>query len=324
MHLGALALALALLAAPLAAEAQRGKVPRIGYLGPGTASGASHLLAAFLDGLRERGWVHGQNIAVEYRSAEGRLERLPDLAAELVRLDVDLIVAIATPGARAAKHATSTVPLVMVGVGAPVALGYVASLARPGGNITGLSSVSVDLGPKRLELLRETVPGLARVHVLWNPGDPARAFEVRDTQVAAERLGLTVRSVEVRTLADVERGFAAMSKDPADALIVQQDPLTFANRARIAELALRNRLPAISPFREFAEAGGLLTYGANLADIYRRAAYFVDRILKGTRPADLPVEEPTKFELVINLKTAKALRLTIPPSVLLRADRVIE
>jgi ABC-type uncharacterized transport system substrate-binding protein len=320
----ALIATLFLLAVPFHALAQRGKSPRIGCLAGSRAGGSSHLVAALRDGLRERGWTPGQNITAEYRFAEGQIERLPDLAAELVRLNVEVIVAVSTPAARAAKHATSTIPIVMVGVGDPVALGYVASLARPGGNITGVSSVSVALGPKRLELLRETVAGLRRVHILWNPGDPARALEVRDIQIAAERLGLAVRSWEVRTLADVEHAFATMGKAPTDGLIVQQDPFNIANRVRIAELALVNRVPSISPFREFAEAGGLLTYGASVADMVRRSTYFVDKILKGHRPADLPVEEPTTFELVINRKTAKALGVTIPPSLLLQAGQVIE
>ncbi len=314
-------IALGILSAPLPSEAQPAKVPRIGFLGP---SSPSPFLQAFRQGLRELGYVEGQSIAIEYRSSEGRLERLPDLAIELVRLKVDLIVAVATPGALAAKQATSVIPIVMVGVGDPVGLGYVASLARPGGNITGLSSMSVDLGPKRLELLKETIPRVSRVGVMWNPGDPARAIELRDTQAAADRLGLRLQSIEVRSPDEIERAFSAILRERPDALIVQQDPLTIAQRARIADLALKNRLPAISVFREFPEAGGLMAYGTNLADLYRRAATYVDKILKGARPADLPVEQPTRFELVINLKTAKALGLTLPQSILIRADHVIQ
>jgi putative ABC transport system substrate-binding protein len=322
---GIIALVLGILGAPLPAAAQPpGKVPRIGFLWASSPSTNPHLIEAFRQRLRELGWVEGQNIAIEYRTAEGKLERLPDLASELVGLKVDLIVAVATPGARAAKQATATIPVVMVGVGDPVGLGYVASLARPGGNITGLSSMSVDLGPKRLELLKETIPRVSRVGLMWNPADPARALEVRETQAAAEKLGLRLQSIEVRSPEEIERAFSAMPRERLDALIVQQDPLTILHRARIAGLTVKSRLPAISVFREFPEAGGLMAYGTNLADLYRRAATYVDKILKGAKPADLPVEQPTRFELVINLKTAKALGLTIPQSVLIRADQVIQ
>ena len=318
-------LVLGILVGSLPAEAQPpAKVARIGYLLISAPSVNPHLQEAFRQGLRDLGWVEGQNITIEYRSAEGRLERLPDLAGELVTLKVDLIVAVATPGARAAKEATATIPVVMVGVGDPVGLGYVMSLARPGGNITGLSSMSVDLGPKRLELLKETIPKLSRVSVLWNPADPARALEVRDTQAAAEKLGLRLQSVKVRSADEIEGAFGAMTRERPDALIVQQDPLTIRHRTRIAELALRSRLPAIGVFREFAEAGGLMTYGTNLADLYRRAATYVDKILKGAKPADLPVEQPTRFELVVNLKTVRALGLTLPRSVLIRVDQLIQ
>ena len=242
----------------------------------------------------------------------------------MINLKVDLILATATPGAGAAKRATSTIPIVMVGVGDPVGLGYVASLARPGGNMTGLSSLTVDLGSKRLDLLKEAIPRISRVSVLWNPDDPARVLEVRATQAAAERLGVRLQSTEVRSRSEIERAFSAMAKERPDALIVQQDPLTITHRARIAELALKNRLPTIAPFREFPEAGGLMAYGTNLVDLYRRAPTYVDKILKGAKPADLPVEQPTKFEFVVNLKTAKALGLTIPQSVLIRADHVIQ
>ncbi len=318
-------LALGILTAPLVAAAQpAARVPRIGFLWSSPSSRPSPLLEAFQQGMRDLGWAEGRNIAIEYRSSEGRLERLPDLAAELVRLKVDLIVAVATPGAGAARRATATIPIVMVGVGDPVGLGYVASLARPGGNVTGLSSLSVDLGPKRLELLKEAIPSVSRVSIMWNPGDPARALEFRETQAAAGRLGLRLQAAEVRNSDEMERAFSGMTREPPDALIVQQDPFTIFHRARIADLAFKSRVPAISTFREFAEAGGLMTYGTNLAELYRRAAAFVDKILKGAKPADLPVEQPTKFELVINLKTAKALGLAIPPSVLIRADHVIQ
>ena len=320
-----LSFALGFLAVPLSVDSQQpAKIPRIGFVASGSPSTNPHLIEAFRQGLRGLGWAEGQNLAIEYRWAEGRLERLPDLASELVRLKVDMIVAVATPGAGAARHATGTIPIVMVGVGDPVGLGYVASLARPGGNVTGLSSLTVDLGPKRLGLLKETIPRASRVNVMWNPGDPARALEFKETQAAAGSLGLRLHPTEVRSLDEIEGAFAAMARDRTDALIVQQDPFTIAHRARIADLAVKGRLPAISTFREFPEAGGLMAYGANLADLYRRAATYVDKILKGARPADLPVEQPMRFELVINLNTAKALRLTIPPSILIRADQVIQ
>nr|MBI3612990.1 ABC transporter substrate-binding protein [Nitrospirota bacterium] len=319
---GLVSLALGVLAAPPAVGAQRvEKVHRIGLLSGGKPS---PLIEAFRQGLRDLGYVEGQNILIEYRWAEGRLERLPELTGELVRLKPDVIVAAATPGARAAKEATTTIPIVMIGVGDPVGLGYVASLARPGGNVTGLSSLSVDLGPKRLELLRAALPGVSLVGLMWNPADPARALEVRETRAAAERLGLRLQAAEVRNPDEVERSFTAMTRKPPDALIVLQDPFTILHRQRIADLALKTRLPAVSTFREFAEAGGFMSYGASLADLWRRGATFVDKILNGARPADLPVEQPTKFELVVNLKTAKALGLTIPPSVLIRADQVIQ
>ena len=319
------AFALGILTAPLAAGAQQArKVHRIGYLSASSLSSSSPFVQAFRKGLGELGYVESRNVAIEFRWAEGKIERLPELAVELVNLQVDLILAAATPGARAAKQATTTIPIVMVGVGDPVGLGYVTSLARPGGNITGLSSLSVDLGPKRLELLRETIRRVSRAAVMWNPADPARALELRETQAAAEKLGLRIQSIEVRSPDEIERAFSAMTRERPDALIVQQDPLTIAHRARIADLALKSRLPAISPFREFPEAGGLMAYGPNLTDLYRRAATFVDKILKGAKPADLPVEQPTRFELVVNLKTAKALGLTLPESVLIRADHVIQ
>ncbi len=320
------ALAWALLAPPLAAAQKPLSVPRVGFLSPGSPSdpGRQRSIEAFRHGLRDLGWIEGHNIVLEFRWAEGQLDRLPGLASELVRLKIDLIVAGATPGARAAKQATTTIPIVMVGVGDPVGLGYVASLGRPGGNITGVSSLSVDLGPKRLELVRETVPGVSRVSVMWNPADPARALEFRETQAAAGTLGLRLLPAEVRSPRDIDRAFASMARERADALIVQQDPFTIAHRTRIADLALKNRLPTISTFREFPEAGGLMAYGTNLDDLYRRAAAYVDKILKGAKPGDLPVEQPMRFELLINMKVAKALGLTIPQSIHIRADQVIQ
>ncbi len=314
-----------LLAAPLAAEAQQAvKIPRIGYLGPTYAAGGKHLLDAFREGMRELGYVEGKNIVIEYRWAEGKYDRFPDLAAELVRLKLDLIVAVSTPGAQAAKRATKTIPIVMVGIADPVAVGLVASVARPGGNITGLTFISPELTGKRLELLKEVVPGLTRVAVLANPGHPGSAPQVREAQVAAQALGLQLQLWELRDPKEFDSAFSAMSREGVGALNVLSDALFQAERRRIADLAAMHRLPAIHFVKEYAAAGGLMAYGASLPDQFRRAASYVDKILKGAKPADLPVEQPTKFELVINLKTAKALSLTISPSVLLRADEVIE
>jgi ABC-type uncharacterized transport system substrate-binding protein len=314
-----------LLAVPLAAEAREpGKVARIGMLSQGSPTFSPQLREAFRQQLRELGYVEGQNIVIEYRWAEGRAERLPDLAAELVSLNVDVIVAGGTPAPLAAKHATRTIPIVMTAAGDPVGSGLVASLARPGGNVTGLSARSPELGGKRLQLLKEVVPGLSRVAVLWNAANPYAALVVRETETAARTLGLQVQSLEVRGPDDFENALPGAIRGRAGALIVVEDPLTFLYLKRIAEFAAQNRLPATYGYREFAEAGGLMTVGPNLADLYRRAAIYVDKILKGAKPADLPVEQATKFELVINLKTAKALGLTIPPSLLQRADQVIE
>jgi len=318
-------LTLGTLSAPLAAKAQQpGKVARIGVLSFGSATPGSHIDEAFRQQLRELGYVEGQNIVIEYRWAEGRAERLPDLAAELVRLKVDVIVAGGTPPPLAAKHATRTIPIVMAAAGDPVGSGLVASLARPGGNVTGLSTFTPELAGKRLQLLKEVVPGVSRVAVLWNAANPYAVLNMRETEAAAQTLGVQVQSLEVRGPDDFENALPAAIRGRAGALIVVDDPLTFAYRMRIADFAARNRLPAMYGFREFAEAGGLTAFGANLADLYRRAATYVDKILKGAKPSDLPVEQPTKFELVINMKTAKALGLTIPQSLLLRADQVIE
>ena len=318
-------LALGFLVASLAVDAQQpGKVARIGYLSPGSPTTFTRFDEAFRQGLRELGYVEGQNIVIEYRWAERRDERLPDLAAELVSLKVDVIVAGGTPAPLAAKHATRTIPIVMSTAGDPIGSGLVASLARPGGNVTGLSARSPELGGKRLQLLKEVVPGVSRVAVLWNAANPYAALVVRETEAAARTLGVQVQSLEVRGPDDFENALPAAIRGRAGALIVVGDPLLFSYRMRIADFAARNRLPAAYNLREFAEAGGLMAYGENLADLYRRAATYVDKILKGAKPADLPVEQPTKFELVINLKTAKALRLTIPQSVLIRADEVIQ
>ncbi len=282
---------LGLLAGPFPSHAQRpAKVPRIGFLGAGSASVNRHFADAFLQGLRELGYVEGQNIAIEYRWAEGRAEQLPDLAADLVRLKVDVIVAGSTPAARAAKQATTTIPIVAAAVGDPVGTGLVASLARPGGNLTGLADITVDLSAKRLELIKEVVPTASRVAALWNPTHPTNPLQLRETQVAAQALGLTLQPLEVREADELDRAFAAMRRERAGALVVLSDPLTVFHRRRLADLAARDRLPAMYPFREQVEAGGLMAYGPSLPGLFRRAAIYVDKILKGAKPADLPVE----------------------------------
>jgi len=276
--------------------------------------------------LRELGYIEGQNIAIEYRYAEGKRDRFPELAAELVRLKVDIIVAAGgDPLILAAKNATKTIPIVMVGPGIdPVELGLVESLARPGGNITGLTNIAPQLGGKRLELLKEAVPKVARVAVLYEPASRPSSLEVKEVlPVAARALRLTIQPLEVRSADDFERVFAALRKQRPDGFYVTTGGLMMANQKRIADLALKSRIPSMYQSREFVDAGGLMSYGADIADSYRRVAYFVDRILKGAKSADLPVEQPTKFEFIINLKTAKQIGLTIPPNVLVRADRVI-
>ncbi len=315
-----------LLAAPLVAEAQpAGKIYRIGYLSAGAPTSNPLVIAAFQQGLRDLGWVEGQNIDIEYRWAEGRFDRLPDLAADLVHLKVDVIIAAPTPAALAAKNATGTVPIVAVSLTHPVELGLVGSLARPGGNVTGLSySVGADIFGKDLELLKEVVPRVRRVAVLSNPDSPAQPLTVRNVKDAARSLGLQLQLLEARGPEGFDGAFAAMAREHVGALLVVQDPAFIPHRARLVDLAAKNRLPSIFTQREDAEAGGLMSYGPSLSDLYRRAGTYVDKILKGANPGDLPVEQPTKFELVINLKTAKALGLTIPPSLLQRADQVIE
>ena len=315
-------LALGFLAAPAPAEAQpTGKVYRIGYLAMFPAPPGRE---AFLQGLRDLGWIEGQNITIEYRYAHGRLEQLLDLVAELVRLKVDLIVAVSPQPVQAAKEATTTVPIVMVAVADPVTYGFVTSLARPGGNITGVSLLLPELSAKRLELLREMVPKLSRAAVLWNAANPFRALDLKVAQAGARALGVTLQSLEVRGPDDFDRAFEAASRERARALITLEDPLTFTHRTRIVGLAAKHRLPAIYGLREYVDAGGLMSYAPILLDNFRRAATYVDKILKGTKPADLPVEQPMKFELVINMRTAKAIGLKIPQSLLLRADQVIQ
>jgi putative ABC transport system substrate-binding protein len=315
------------LAAPLAAEAQQAaKVPRIGFLLLNPAANP-HLLEAFRQGLRDLAYVEGRNLVIEYRDAEGKPERLPALAAELVALKVDVIVAGGQPHAMAAKQATKTIPIIFASVGDPVASGFVTSLARPGGNVTGLSNLTPELVGKRLELLKQAVPGLSRVAVLWQPGGQGEHADkdmLKGGDAAARTLGVRLQVVEARGPADFDKAFSEMTKARAGALTVLPSPIFINERRRLVDLAAKNRLPAVYPSRDYADGGGLMSYGSNLADLFRRAATYVDKILKGAKPGDLPVEQPTKFELVINLKTANALGLTIPQSVLGRADEVIQ
>ena len=316
--------AFGLVAGPTAADAQpAGKINRIGYL-TSASSAAPPFIEAFRQGLHELGWVEGQHIVIEYRFAEGRIDRLPELAAELVRLHVDLILAVPTASTVAARKATGSIPIVMVSVGDPVGLGLVASLARPGGNVTGLAfGVGLETIVKGLELLKEAVPTARRVAVLSNPGNPGQALAVQNLTVAAQSLGLQLQLLEARGPEEFDGAFAAMANGRVGAVLVAADSLFILHRARLAELTAKYRLPSMHGIRENMEAGGLMSYGPSLADQARRAAAFVDKILKGAKPADLPVEQPTKFELVINAKTAKALGLTIPQLLLLRADEVI-
>ena len=315
-----------LLTASLAYAQQPTKIPRIGYLSTGDAASESTRSEAIQLALRERGHIEGQNIATEYRYAEGKPDRYSELSDELVRLKVDVIVvAGGAPTVRAAKNATKTIPIVMMGQGSdPVEAGLIESLARPGGNVTGITNLGRDLGGKRLELLKEAVPKVTRVAVLYDPAVPGNALEVKETlPVAARALRLTIRSWEVRDADGFERVFAAIGKWRPDGLYVGGSPLMTANQKRIAGFALKSQLPSMGT-REYVDAGGLMSYGADAAESYRRVAYYVDRILKGAKPADLPVEQPTKFELVINLITAKQIGVTIPQSMLYRADKVIK
>ena len=300
------------------------KVPRIGLLSPFSPSDTALWHQAFRLGLRDLGWVEGKNIGIEYRYAEGRSDRLPELAADLVRLKVDVIVASVLPDAVAAQKATRAIPIVMASVSDPVAVGLVESLAHPGGNVTGLSQIASDLAGKRLELLKEIVPKLSRVAVLWNPQNPASTISWKEIQLPARQLGVQLDSLEVRSPDDFDKVFEAATRARAGALFIIADPVIVTNLKRIAGLAAKRRLPSIFQFSEFADSGGLVSYGPDRADLYRRAATFVNKILKGAKPGDLPVEQPTKFELVVNLKTARAIRITIPQSVLFRADRAIE
>jgi putative ABC transport system substrate-binding protein len=325
LGLSVIAFVLVVVAAGVQAQ-QPTKVPRIGYLSSGNTASESKRSEAIRLALRDLGYIEGQNIATEYRYGEGKIDRAFKLAAELVRLKVDILVITGGEAwIRAAKNATKTIPIVMTGTGSdPVEEGLVKSLARPGGNVTGITNITKELGGKRLELLKETIPKLAHVAVLYNPAAPGSVREVKeDLPVAARALGLTVRSWEIRPPAGFEQVFAALNEQRPDGLYVTSGPQMGANRKRFADFALKSRLPSTNPNREFVDAGGLMYYGADLADSYRRAATYVDKILKGAKPGDLPVEQPTKFELVINLNTAKQIGVTIPPNVLARADKVI-
>jgi putative ABC transport system substrate-binding protein len=313
-----------LLAGPLATAAQAPPpVFRIGVLTLGLAPSAP-LVEAFRQGLREHGYAEGQNYTLEFRFAERSIERLPALAAELVRLNVDIIVTDGTAAAVAARGATTTIPIVAAVANDPVKAGLVASLARPGGNVTGLSLISPELSAKRLQVLKETVPRIALVAVIWNPSNPVAADSLRETEAAARSLGVRLQAIEVRKPAELDEGFKAVGDARPDAFLVLGDGMLWSLRTRIVEFTLKSRLPAMFPDRDFPEVGGLMSYGPNVDDNVRRTAALVDRILKGAKPAELPIEQPTRFELVVNLKTARALGLTIPAAVLMRADQVIE
>ena len=309
---------------PVATRAQQpARLPTIGYLSSGTPSSAKDWIDAFVQRLSELRWVVGNTVAIEYRWAEARNDRFAEFAAEFVRLKVDVILTVGTPSVLALMQATSSIPIVFVAVGDPVANGLVKSLARPGGNVTGLSNLTRDLAGKRVEILREAIPGLRRLAILANVGNVAVVLEMRDAQAAARSLGYEVITMEIRQAEDIAPAFETLG-DRADAIYIVIDALVFTNRAGINALALNARLPTMSGNRESIEAGGLISYGPNFPELFRRAADYIDKILRGTRPADIPVEQPAKFDLVVNLKTAKALGLTLPPPLLARADEVIE
>jgi ABC-type uncharacterized transport system substrate-binding protein len=317
---------LGLLTAPRASEAQQpAKIARLGILGAGSAAGVR--LEAFIQGLRDLGYVEGRNLVIEYRNHEGKEERLPALAAELVALKVDVILAVSTLPALAAMKVTRTLPIVFAAAAEPVTSGLVTSLARPGGNVTGMSAVAPELVGKCLELLKQTVPGVTRGVILWQPGAPDERTDkdmLKEAEVASRTLGVRLQAVKARRPEDFERAFSDVTKARAGALIVLTSVMFINERRRLVDLAAKNRLPTVYPQRDFVDVGGLMSYGPNGPDLFRRAATLVDKILKGAKPADLPVEQPTKFELVINLKTAKAIGLTVPQSRLARADQVIE
>ena len=308
-----------------AAAQQTAKNPRIGLLLPNTPEIVKRnpRMQAFLRGLQELGWIETQNLNIDRRFAEGKLERLPNLAAELVSLKVDVIVTAAAPSAKAAKDATNVIPIVILDPGDPVGTGLIASLARPGGNVTGVTSIAPDLAGKRLELLKEASPKISRVGVVFNAAVPPAELAMNEMEVTGRALGIVIQSAAVQGPTSLEAAFAGILRNRTDALIVFPDPLTFSNQDAIVDFAIKNRLPALFGAQEFVESGGLISYGPSYPGMFHRGAYYVDRILKGARPSDLPVEQPTKFELVINLKAAKQIGLTIPPNVLARADKVI-
>jgi putative ABC transport system substrate-binding protein len=310
--------------ATIAGAQERGKVPRIGVLFPGSPATFALRTKAFLQGLGELGYLEGKTIAIEWRWAEEKVQRLPELAAELVKLNVDMIVTNGTPATRAAQKATKTIPIVMAVAGDPVGIGVVESLARPGGNATGLTILAPELSGKRLELLKEVVPKLSRVAAMLNPTNPVYRTELQETHAGAKSLGLQIEPViEVTNLTTLQEGFTTLSRDRVPALLLLTDAIFYSMRDRILEYASKSRLPVMYWQTEFAQAGGLMSYGPLVNDLFRRAATYVDKILKGTKPADLPVEQPTQFEFVVNLKAARQIGLTIPPNVLARADKVI-
>ncbi len=320
-----LVLAFIVVAAPLAAEAQQAaKNWRIGLLGPSSATASAHLVAAFLDGLHEHGYVDGRNVTIEYRWADGQADRLPALAKELVDANVDVIVSPTPPATRAAKNATSTIPIVMLNVADPVAAGLVADVTRPSGNVTGQTNDVPGLGEKLIGLVREMVPSVRSLAVLRNPTNPSAAIQFTEVADAARAAGVDLHSFEVRAPSGFETVFDAIRAARPDVLLVRADPMFFAPRKRVAELAVTNRIPTLFERREYAEAGGLVAYGPSLVDQFRHAATFVDRILKGARPSGLPIEPPARLELVVNLKTAATLGLALPPSLVKRADHLIE
>jgi ABC-type uncharacterized transport system substrate-binding protein len=312
---------------PVVARAQQtGKLPRIGMLLPNTPAIAARnpRIQAFLQGLRDLGWNDEKNMAIEWRLAEGQLQRLPALAAELVNIKVDVIIAASAPAAKAAKEATSTVPIVILDPGDPVGTGLVRSLARPGGNVTGVTSIAPDLAAKRLALLKEAVPAITSVAILFNAAIPPAEIAMTELRVAALAMNLRIQPVPIQGPTGLAEAFSKITNEQASGLVVFPDPLTFSNQEAITKFALANKIPALFGAKEFVDDGGLMSYGPSYPGMFRRGAYYVDRILKGTKPADLPVEQPTKFELVINIKTAKALGLTVPPTLLARADQMIE
>lgn len=320
----ALAMAGAAALWPCAALAQAKKLPRVGFLGNSTPALEANLVEAFRLGLRDFGYNEGEDIVIEYRWAEGRYDRFPALLAELLALKVDVIVTAGTPAALAVQKATKTVPFVMVAVGDPVGTGLVKSLGRPGGNITGLTSIAPELEGKRLELLREVMPKVSHVAVFWNPVNPFQQTSMKELGAAADPMGIKVLSLAARSLKEIEDGFAAMMREKPEALFVLADRLFLHNRVVIMDFAMRHRLPGVHAYRELVEAGGLMSYGPSYTDMHRRAGSYVNLILKGAKPAELPVQRPIKFDLVVNLKAAKALGLTISEAILLRADEVID